>query len=244
VANNSITDCRSGVRIIGGQIEKFDIVDNSIEPQSFGIGVVGGDIFTVCGIVDLGQPYNGFVARNNINGTGILVSQAKRVVVRENTITLGSYGVVMDGSQYVVDPDSDPLRIGTISDNSITSCVIGIAISGPTTMRASSVSGNLIEGALVGLLLEQGANGLHAVNNEFRNTVIMDIWLGGDDDGLAWPPAAYDNLIVGNDFETTYIDFGVDNEFVGTFRVLYNPQVPDHVKAKLQEIHEKQLTHP
>jgi hypothetical protein len=233
VADNYIENSRRGMQIWGGQTETFDFVDNTIDVHNIGVMVIRGP--EVCS----SRSARGTVARNSITAgfAGIIAIGVERTAVRDNWVTSGAVGVWFgdDAAQHV--PVDSPVRVGSVANNTIESGDLGIILNGPTPIRASSALGNTVSSSFVGLLMEEGANGFLAANNEFSSSW-TDIWLAGNFDGWTYPPASHDNTVVATDFQTTYADNGIDNHLVGTLAMIENPGVPPEVQQMLIDLRE------
>ncbi len=97
---------------------------------------------------------------------------------------------------------------------------------------------NQINNAFGPIVLNNGANGISVVNNQFNNTLpgFPDITLcGGFIGGQCFDKTgpSFNNKVITTNFSTSVVDFGDNNQLLGTQNLLNNPNVPGSVISNL-----------
>lgn len=235
-------DCWRGIYVIDGQIKNFGISDNIIERVRYGICVWGGVDESVGEPYNMGRPKKGTITGNTVfsENIGIDVTGCEDVTIHNNFVDSLSVGIWFGGDYYEsLLPDDDPIRIGSVSSNNVqTPWGWGIVCYGLTTLHKSFVQNNYISNSYLGITLEMGANNFNIVDNEFGPSN-CDIYLGGENDDEAAPPASHDNTVIATDFVTSVIDNGINNELVGKIVLMNNSSVLNDVRQNLKELRQK-----
>lgn len=227
ILDNTDRGSRLFFQVFGGPFEDFLVEGNDIEVSQWGIYVDGDFDFCADGsLVDLVRPVGGVIEGNHVKGafSSIVVQSAEDMAVEQNRTEDAFFGIIVADPKAYLLPDDGPISLGSVEANTVDALFAGIVAEGTTTIADAKIEDNQINGAIIGILLDFGANGFKVEGNTFSEIGVAEVYLGLDEENLipggcgfvecdeyAWAPETINNKVEAGEHDRVF-DFGVDNE--------------------------------